>query len=126
MFLSFGGFPIRSRTPAALANKAIRGLHAIHQLGVLQKDPVTRNILGHPDRPGTTWIDFERATLFSRRVTLGGLSANKRGSLGFTTEPSFLRVRMPVQRRFLGLQQSWRDWLAVHRVEGEQEANRLG
>jgi hypothetical protein len=82
MFLSFGGFPIRSPIPTALADEAIRGLRAIHQLGVLQKDPAARNILVHPDRPGMTWIDFERATLFSSRVTLGSLSANKKRKLG--------------------------------------------
>ena len=82
MFLSFGGFPIRSPIPTALAAEAIRGLQAIHQLGVLQKDPAARNILVHPDRPGMTWIDFERATLFSRRVTLGSLSANRKRKLG--------------------------------------------
>jgi hypothetical protein len=82
MFLSFGGFPIRSPISAALADEAIRGLQAIHQLGVLQKDPAARNILVHPDRPGMTWIDFERATLFSPRVTLGSFSANGKRKLG--------------------------------------------
>jgi hypothetical protein len=47
------------------------------------------------------------------------------GSLGSTMEPSFLRVRMPVQRRLLGLQQSWQDWLPVRRLGGERETNRL-
>jgi hypothetical protein len=82
MFLSFGGFPIRSPISATLADEAIRGLQAIHQLGVLQKDPAARNILVHPDRPGMTWIDFERATLFSPRVILGSLSANRKRKLG--------------------------------------------
>ena len=77
MFLGFGGFPIRSPIPAALADEAIRGLQAIHQLGVLQKDPAARNILVHPDRPGMTWIDFERAAFLSPRVALGSLSANR-------------------------------------------------
>lgn len=79
MFLSFGGFPIRLPTPAALADEAIH----IHQQGVLQKDPAARNILAHPDRPGMTWIDFERATLFSPRVTLGNFSTNRKRKLGF-------------------------------------------
>jgi hypothetical protein len=78
MFLSFGGFPIRLPIPAALADEAIRGLLAIHQLGVLQKDPAVRNILIHPDRPGITWIDFERAAFLSPRVALGSLSANRK------------------------------------------------
>jgi hypothetical protein len=77
MFLSFGGFPIRLPIPAALADEAI------HQLGVLQ-DPAARNVLVHPDQPGIiTWIDFERATLFSPRVSLGSLSANRKRKLEF-------------------------------------------
>ena len=60
----------------------------------MQKDPAARNILAHPDRPGMTWTDFERATLFTLQVTLGSLSANKikkNRSLGFTTGLSFIR-----------------------------------
>jgi hypothetical protein len=83
IFLSFGGLPIRVPIPAALAGEAIRGLQAIHQLGVLQKDPAARHILVHPDRPGMTWIDFERAVIFSPRVTLGSLSANRKRKLEF-------------------------------------------
>jgi hypothetical protein len=65
MFLSFDGFPIRAPIPATLADEAIRVLQSIHQLGVLQRDSVARNILVYPDRSGITWIDFERTTLFS-------------------------------------------------------------
>ena len=90
MFLSFGGFPIRLPIPVTLADKAIRGLQAIHQLGVLQKDPAIRNILVHPDRPRTTWIDFERATFLSPRVALGSLSANRKRKLEFHDGAKFL------------------------------------
>jgi hypothetical protein len=89
MFLSFNRFPIQSPIPAALADEAIRGLQGIHQLGVLQKDPTARNILVHPDRLGMTWIDFERTTLFSPRVTLGSLSANRKQKLGFHDRAKF-------------------------------------
>jgi hypothetical protein len=78
MFLSFGGFPIRAPIPAKLADEAIRALQSIHQLGVLQQDSAARSILVHPDRPGVTWIDFERAALFSPRMTLGSLSPNRK------------------------------------------------
>ncbi len=78
MFLSFSGFPLRSPIPPILTNEAIRGLRAIHMLGVLQKDPAVRNILVHPDQPGITWIDFERAEFVSPRVVLGNLSPNRR------------------------------------------------
>ena len=76
MFLSFSGFPIKSPIPAALVNEAI------HQFRVLQKYPAARNILTHLDRLGTIWIDFERATLFSPRVILESLSANRKRKLG--------------------------------------------
>src|SRR4030088_1298968 len=78
IFLSFNGFPIKAPIPATLADEAMRGLQAIHELGVLQKDARTPNILVHPDRPGITWIDFERAKLLSPRVALGNLSPNRK------------------------------------------------
>ena len=40
-------------------------------------------------------------------------------------EPTFLRVRMRVRRRQLGLRQSWLDLSAERRLEGDWEANRL-
>jgi hypothetical protein len=73
----------KSTDPSHTCREAIRGLQAIHQLGVLQKDPAGRHILVHPDRPGMTWIDFERAVIFSPRVTLGSLSANRKRKLEF-------------------------------------------
>jgi len=82
MFLSFKGFPLRSPIPQALADEAIRGLRAIHQLGVLQGHPAARNILVHPDRSGITWIDFERAEFVRPRVVLGALSPNRKRKLG--------------------------------------------
>jgi hypothetical protein len=71
------------------ADEAIRILYVIHQLGVLQKDFETRHILVHPDRPGMTWIDFERAELFSPRVTLGSLSAHRKRKLEFQEGAKF-------------------------------------
>lgn len=82
MFLSFNGFPIKAPIPATLADEAVRSLQAIHELGVLQKDPRAPNILVHPDRPGITWIDFERAEIRSRRVALGNLSSNRKRKHG--------------------------------------------
>jgi hypothetical protein len=84
MLLSFGGFPIRVSIPAALADEAIRGLQAIHHLGVLQKDSesIARHVLIHPDRTGIAWIDFERAKFFSPRVALRSLSANRKRKFG--------------------------------------------
>jgi len=78
MFFSFGGFQLQSPIPRTLADDAICGLHDIHQLGVLQGDPAARNILVHPDRPGITWIDFERAEFVRPRAVLGTLSPNRK------------------------------------------------
>lgn len=79
MFLSFVGYPLQSPIPLSTADEAVRGLRAIHELGVLQKDPAPRNILVHPDRPGeVSWIDFERAEYYSPRPVLGSLSANRK------------------------------------------------
>ena len=81
MLLSFGGFSIRPPIPYSLAKEAIRGLQAMHQLGVLQEDPAARNILVHPERGGATWIDFERAVLVTPRVVLGSLPINRKRKL---------------------------------------------
>jgi hypothetical protein len=78
MFLSFGGFQLRSPISQTLVDDAICGLHAIHQLGVLQGDSEARNILVHPDRLGITWIDFERAEFIRPRAVLGSLSPNRK------------------------------------------------
>jgi len=78
ILLSFDGFLTKVPIPVKLADEAMRCLQAIHELGVLQKDPRAPNILVHPERPGITWIDFERAELFSPRVALGNLSVNRK------------------------------------------------
>jgi hypothetical protein len=66
----------------------------IHQLGVLQKDSTARNIFVHPDRPGITLIDFECTTLFSPRMTLGSLSANRKRKLEFREGAKFPDIVM--------------------------------
>ncbi|ELR10289.1 hypothetical protein GMDG_04675 [Pseudogymnoascus destructans 20631-21] len=77
---------LRSPISQTLADDAISGLHAIHQLGVLEGDPAARNILVHPDRPGITWIDFERAEFVHPRAVLGTLSPNRKRKLGWSHE----------------------------------------
>ncbi|KFY50792.1 hypothetical protein V495_00095 [Pseudogymnoascus sp. VKM F-4514 (FW-929)] len=78
MFLSFGGFPLRSPISPAVVDDAIRALHAIHKLGVMQGDSIASNVLAHPDRPGLIWIDFERAEFIPPREVLGSLSPNRK------------------------------------------------
>ncbi|KFZ01725.1 hypothetical protein V501_09830 [Pseudogymnoascus sp. VKM F-4519 (FW-2642)] len=41
-------------------------------------DPAARNILVNPDRPGITWIDFERAEFVRPRAVPGSLSPNRK------------------------------------------------
>ncbi|KFY17490.1 hypothetical protein V492_00644 [Pseudogymnoascus sp. VKM F-4246] len=70
MFLSFGGFQLRSPIPRTLADDAI----------------CARNILVHPDRLGITWIDFERAEFVRPLAVLGILSPNRKRKLGRSHE----------------------------------------
>jgi len=49
-------------------------------------------MLDHPDRPGMTWIGFERATLFSPRVALGSLLVNRKRKLRFQDGAKFLKI----------------------------------
>ncbi|KFZ13460.1 hypothetical protein V502_06597 [Pseudogymnoascus sp. VKM F-4520 (FW-2644)] len=86
MFFSFGGFQLQKPIPRTLADDAICGLHDIHQLGVLQGDPAARNILVHPDRPGITWIDFERDEFVRPRAVLGTLSPNRKRKVSWPHE----------------------------------------
>jgi len=48
--------------------------------------PGSRNILIHPDRPGMTWIDFERAAFLRPRVALGTLSPSRKRKFGWSHE----------------------------------------
>lgn len=78
MFLSFGGFPLRSPISQAVVDNAVSHLRDMHELGVMQGDSIPSNVLVHPDRPGIIWIDFERAELIPARAVLGDLSPNRK------------------------------------------------
>lgn len=69
---------MRSPISPAVVDDAIRGLRAMHDLGVMQGDSTASNILAHPDRPGIIWIDFERAEFIRPRVVLGSLPSNRK------------------------------------------------
>jgi serine/threonine protein kinase len=81
MFLSFAGYQIQSPISKAVIEQAIQGLQAIHELGILQKDPATRNILVYPGESRVAWIDFERAGFLPSRKVLGVLSPNRKRKL---------------------------------------------
>ncbi|KAH8588056.1 hypothetical protein B0O99DRAFT_525815 [Bisporella sp. PMI_857] len=81
MFLSFAGYQIQSPISKAVITKAIQGLQAIHELGILQKDPAARNILVYPGESRVAWIDFERAEILPSRNILGVLSPNRKRKL---------------------------------------------
>lgn len=51
---------------------------AVHQLGVLHKDLMPRNILWNADTRQVLLIDFERAEIRRTRRVLGALSANRK------------------------------------------------
>lgn len=52
-------------------------LQAIHDLGVLHGDPIPGNLIWNEENDGVMFIDFERATLLSRRLPLEGISPNQ-------------------------------------------------
>ena len=62
-----------------LIQRAGDSLQAIHDLGVLHGDPIPGNLIWNEENDGVMFIDFERATLLSRRVPLVGVSPNQAG-----------------------------------------------
>ncbi|KAA8641344.1 uncharacterized protein ATNIH1004_002012 [Aspergillus tanneri] len=57
---------------------AEKSLQAIHNLGVLHSDPIPGNMIWDEKSSRVTFIDFERATLQTRRIPLGGISPNQK------------------------------------------------
>ncbi|PWY87119.1 hypothetical protein BO94DRAFT_535225 [Aspergillus sclerotioniger CBS 115572] len=77
MFMSYAGKSIaRSHRVERdhLIQQAEKYLQAIHDLHVLQGDPIPGNMV--EDNGRLMFIDFERATLQNRRTPLGGVSLN--------------------------------------------------
>ncbi|PLB38800.1 uncharacterized protein BDW47DRAFT_104322 [Aspergillus candidus] len=60
-----------------LIQRAGDSLQAIHDLGILHGDPIPGNLIWSEENDGVMFIDFERATLPTRRVPLEGISPNK-------------------------------------------------
>ena len=95
LFLSWGGISIdehidRDNADNVLA-QATSSLQAIHQLGVLHKDAMPRNMLWNTEGRGVMVVDFERAKVLERRVTkkrqeLGMISPNQMSRKNAKTE----------------------------------------
>ncbi|KAF2179925.1 hypothetical protein K469DRAFT_730386 [Zopfia rhizophila CBS 207.26] len=78
MFLSFGGKPI-------------------HDLGVLHKDLMPRNMLWNEETGQVMVIDFERAEVVKPRTVLGVISANRKRKRGLMLRYSRLQHWLPLQ-----------------------------
>lgn len=82
MFLGYGGNPI-SRHWTFLNQEHVlwqaeQCMKAIHQLDVLHRDIMPRNILWNGESDEVTIIDFEQAKMLPARRVLGPLSINRK------------------------------------------------
>ncbi|KAF2752446.1 hypothetical protein EJ05DRAFT_495259 [Pseudovirgaria hyperparasitica] len=82
MFMSHGGRPIAKyitpKNRALLSQQTECAFTAIHNLAVLHKDPMPRNLLWSAETQQVLVIDFERAQLPPMRPVLGVLSPNRK------------------------------------------------
>jgi len=82
MFLSFGGTLIHRHIKATdepyLNQRVERSIRAIHQLGVLHRDVMPRNMLWNAEVGQVMMIDFERAEILKSRAALGVISPNRK------------------------------------------------
>lgn len=82
MFLEYVGIPIYRHWAALDQQHVVRQVEqcmkAIHQLNVLHRDIMPRNILRNRESGEVTIIDFERAKILPARMVLGPLSMNRK------------------------------------------------
>lgn len=80
MFLSFGGSlisrHINANNRSDLTQQVERSIQAIHQLGVLHRDAMPRNMLWNAEVGRVIMIDFERAEIPKPWAVLGATSPN--------------------------------------------------
>ncbi|KAA8648117.1 uncharacterized protein ATNIH1004_004000 [Aspergillus tanneri] len=89
MFMGFAGRTLASLHDLdrdRLIQQAEKSLQAIHDLRVLQGDPISGNMVEENGR--VMFIDFERATLQTRRIPLDGISPNQKRKREFCSEKS--------------------------------------
>ena len=82
MFFGFGGQPIFRYINAAnrvyMTQLVVRSIEAIHQLGVVHRDVMPRNILWNAHLGQMMIIDFERAEIQKPKLVLGDISPNRK------------------------------------------------
>jgi hypothetical protein len=82
MFLSFGGKRISQHLTAknkpVLTQQVDYAAQAFHNLRVLHKDLMPRNILWNEETRWVMVVDFERAEVVKARPALGAISANRK------------------------------------------------
>ena len=82
MFLSFGGKRITQHLTAenrlSVTQQVDCSARAIHNLGILHRDLMPRNILWNEEIGRVMVVDFERAECVKPRLTLGTISANRK------------------------------------------------
>ncbi|KAL4869891.1 hypothetical protein BDV12DRAFT_184849 [Aspergillus spectabilis] len=71
-----------------LVQQANNSLQAIQKLGVLHGDPIPGNMTWNEENGRVMFIDFEQATLQTRRLPLGGISSNRKLSQEISPEKS--------------------------------------
>ncbi|KAK5790631.1 hypothetical protein VI817_007918 [Penicillium citrinum] len=91
MLLSPGGISfdaaIRDIGKAALIPKLMESLTAIHDEGIIQKDPAPRNWRYNPEIGQVVIFDFERAESVKLRSVLAVISANRKRKRSQNCEP---------------------------------------
>jgi len=82
MFIGFGGQPIsrhiNSANSVQITQQFERSVQAIHQLRVLHRDMMPRNILWNAKLGQMMIIDFDRAKIQKSRAILGAISPNRK------------------------------------------------
>lgn len=83
IFLGFEGVSLSSKSViVSISEEAIRGIKAIHALGVLHEDVAFQNLLLQPKGHRPVWHDFERAVLVEQKESLGEISLNRERKRG--------------------------------------------
>ncbi|KAF2843551.1 hypothetical protein M501DRAFT_926687 [Patellaria atrata CBS 101060] len=95
MFLSFGGKPIyqhlTTKNRQYITQQVDCAVRAIHELRVLHKDLMPRNMLWDEETSQVMVIDFERAQVCEPRPALGIISSNWKRKRGLDSERSLTK-----------------------------------
>ena len=96
MFMAWGGKAlggcgqILAHVEKDVSQMAAEGVEAMHALGVLHRDVVTRNMLWNEECGRVMFVDFERSVVFEteqrQRQPLGMISANRKRKMAVAIE----------------------------------------